>query len=124
MRVSVAAVPLSPGEAMMVWPIYLGYFCIGVLLMNSVPHIVQGASGNRFQTPFARPRGIGESSAIVNVIWGLANVAAAGALLHALGLPQQSSPWGPCVAAWLGALAIGLFLASHFAKVRSDAPRP
>jgi hypothetical protein len=47
-------------------------------LINSIPHTVQGVSGNRFQTPFASPPGVGESSAILNVIWGLANFTAGG----------------------------------------------
>jgi hypothetical protein len=40
----------------------------GAFLANGVPHFVQGICGNKFQTPFARPRGVGESSALVNVI--------------------------------------------------------
>jgi hypothetical protein len=48
------------------------------VLANAIPHTVQGICGNRFRTPFASPSGVGESSAIVNVIWGLANFAIGG----------------------------------------------
>jgi len=43
--------------------------------------------GNRFQTPFASPRGVGESSAVVNVLWGFCNLAIGIALLTIF-LPQ------------------------------------
>ena len=55
------------------WCSYIAYFFAGALLANGVPHFVHGISGKRFQSPFASPPGIGESSAPVNVIWGLAN---------------------------------------------------
>src|ERR1700694_4947604 len=58
-------------------------FFTAPFLANSIPHTVQGICGNRFQTPFASPSGVGESSAIVNVIWGLANFAIGSVLLYA-----------------------------------------
>lgn len=112
----------------MAWYVYVVYFFVGALLANSIPHIVHGMSGNRFQTPFARPRGVGESSAVVNVVWGFANVAIAGVLAHVFFPPQLPPPfllpWPLCVAAGLGALALALYLAHHFGKVRNGAPRP
>ncbi|MGB6963179.1 MAG: hypothetical protein WBD83_03265 [Xanthobacteraceae bacterium] len=54
----------------MPWYEYVAYFFAGAFLANSIPHFVQGVCGNKFQSPFASPSGIGESSAIVNVVWG------------------------------------------------------
>ncbi len=107
----------------MLWYVYPVYFFIGALLVNSVPHIVQGMCGNKFQTPFARPRGVGESSAVVNVVWGFSNIVIAIVLLHLVEVP---SPWPVTlwVALLAGALALALYLASRFGKVRSEAPRP
>jgi hypothetical protein len=43
-------------------------------LANVVPHFVQGISGNKFPTPFAKPPGQGLSSALTNVLWGGLNL--------------------------------------------------
>jgi hypothetical protein len=56
-------------------------------LTNAIQHIVQVMCGNRFQTPFASPRGVGESSVVVNVLWGFLNLAIGNALLYIF-LPQ------------------------------------
>ena len=106
----------------MPWYVYLAHFFAGAFLANAVPHVVQGMSGNRFQTPFAQPRGIGESSAIVNVLWGVANVAIGTALALAVG------PFAGTLVDWVvlfaGVLAISLFLAHHFGNVRKGPPAP
>ncbi|WP_298914793.1 hypothetical protein [uncultured Algimonas sp.] len=60
----------------------VAFFVIGALIANSLPHIINGASGRRFPTPFARPPGRGPSSPIVNAAWGIANLYAAAALYH------------------------------------------
>ncbi len=43
--------------------------------MNTLPHLGNRISGNAFQSPFASPPGVGLSSAMVNVLWGLFNLA-------------------------------------------------
>jgi hypothetical protein len=111
-------------EVSMAWYDYLSWFFAGAFLMNAVPHVVQGICGNRFQTPFASPPGVGESSAMVNVIWGLVNVAAGGALLHFSFPDDLPPPWGVCIAGFLGALVLALWLANHFSRVRNAAPHP
>lgn len=56
------------------WPQYIAAFGAGACLANFVPHFVQGASGNKFPTPFSNPRGIGLSSSTTNVVWALVNL--------------------------------------------------
>jgi hypothetical protein len=108
----------------MAWYAYVAVFFAGAFVANGVPHFVQGICGNRFQTPFALPRGVGESSAVVNVIWGFANLAIGSALIDHFLPPQLPPPWTLCVTALIGGLAIALYLASHFGKVRNAAPHP
>ncbi|TWV15168.1 hypothetical protein FQ707_02325 [Bacteroidaceae bacterium HV4-6-C5C] len=58
----------------MEWYYYFGVFLSGVVLGNAIPHFVSGISGNKFPTPFAKPRGRGLSSSTINVLWGLFNL--------------------------------------------------
>jgi hypothetical protein len=61
---------------------------------------------------------------VVNVIWGFANLAIGGALLHAF-LPERlPPPWTLCVTVLAGALAMALYLANYFGKARNAAPHP
>ena len=53
--------------------IYVAYIFSAFCLVNGIPHFIQGVCGHRFQSPFARPPGIGESSPLVNVLWGSFN---------------------------------------------------
>lgn len=55
------------------WYFYLLAFLAGVLLTNSLPHFINGISGNYFPSPFASPPGKGLSSPITNVLWGSLN---------------------------------------------------
>lgn len=64
----------------MSWYRYVGYFFAGAFLANTIPHLVQGISGREFRTPFGNP-----SSALLNGIWGLVNLAVGVTLLTALG---------------------------------------
>lgn len=48
---------------------------MGVFLVNSLPHFIHGISGDFFPTPFANPPGKGLSSPMLNVVWGLINMA-------------------------------------------------
>jgi len=62
-------------EMAMRWYQYVAYFFGGAFLSNAIPHFVNGVSGNAFQSPFASPSGVGLSSAMVNVLWGMFNLA-------------------------------------------------
>ena len=63
---------------------------------------------------------IGESSAIVNVIWGGSNFVVGGALLRVFFPPLRAVS----IATMLGVLSMALFLANRFGKVRNSAPHP
>lgn len=92
----------------MKWYGYVGYFLAGGFLANAVPHLVMGVTGWGFQTPFGNP-----SSALVNALWGFANLAVGWAILTGLG----GLGWGfnrRVGAAALGFLAMSLFLAAYF----------
>jgi len=104
----------------MAWYFYLLEFLAGAFLANGVPHFVQGISGHRFQSPFAKPPGVGESSPVVNVVWGFANLVA-GALLLYWFSPAGAHAWVGWTVAGLGALGLGVQMASHFGKVRKKA---
>lgn len=58
----------------MPWYVDVAYFLGGAFLVNAVPHFVNGVSGRSFPTPFASPPGRGQSSPVVNVLWGTANL--------------------------------------------------
>ncbi|HEY0252621.1 MAG TPA: hypothetical protein VGC41_13895 [Kofleriaceae bacterium] len=94
---------------------YLLTLVAGLLLVNAIPHLVAGLQGAPFQSPFATPSGVGESSPLVNVYWGFANLAGGIALLH-FHFVADALGW---TALAVGALAIGTFSARHFGKVRA-----
>jgi hypothetical protein len=95
---------------------YVALFFAGALLCNSIPHLAAGLQGTPFPTPFARPRGVGNSSPLANFLWGSSNVAA-GALLYSL-YPIAAYASSHAVVFAAGALGLGAYLSIHFAKVR------
>lgn len=105
----------------MAWYFYLAEFVSGLLLANGVPHFVQGISGENFQSPFASPPGVGESSPLVNVVWGFANIAIGFALLRSFE-PQGSGSFAGWIAVGIGVLLIGVLLSRHFGRVRGSLP--
>ena len=56
---------------------FISYFFAGAFLKNGVPHFVVAATGRRNITPFGR-----NSSPLVNLLWGLINVAAGYSLMR------------------------------------------
>jgi hypothetical protein len=100
----------------MPWYIYLAQFVSGLLLANGVPHFVQGISGNRFPSPFASPPGVGESSPVVNVLWGFGTRAMGFAILW-LFAPKGSEVILEWAAVGLGVLVAAVLLAKHFGRV-------
>lgn len=95
------------------WYHYVSYFFGGVFLANTIPHLVNGMSGNAFQSPFASPPGKGLSSATVNVVWGFFNLAVAYVLLVRVGRFDLRKSIHVLVVG-IGMLLIALQLARHF----------
>ncbi len=91
-------------------------FFAGMFLCNSLPHLSAGLQGSPFPTPFAKPRGVGNSSSFVNFLWGAFNLCVGLAVLsrHPIVLGLNFD----CLALGAGALAIGVYLSRHFGKVR------
>lgn len=99
----------------MSWLFYLSYFFGGVFLMNAIPHVVSGVMGRPFQSPFAKPPGVGLSSPTVNVLWGLFNIVIGYVLVCRVGSFELRNT-GDVVALGVGALLIALFSAKHFGR--------
>lgn len=96
----------------MKWYHYIACFFAGFFLINTVPHLVHGISGDPFPSPFANPPGKGLSSAMVNTLWGLFNLVV-GYLLFKGGKLSRSNTWG-IVVFFIGVIACSLMLANTF----------
>ena len=98
---------------------YIAYFAAGAFLANGIPHFVNGVSGNKFQSPFAKPPGIGESSPPVNVLWGLINLIAGIILLAAVGEFKPGLTLDMLVLG-AGFCSMAFLLAWYFGRVRDQ----
>ncbi len=97
---------------------YLACFFTGAFLCNAIPHLASGLQGRAFPTPFATPRGVGNSSPLINTLWGFLNLLAGLVLLSKFPAPVSLTPEFAAVCA--GALILGIHLSRHFGKVRRD----
>jgi hypothetical protein len=97
---------------------YIALFFAGAFLCNSIPHLASGLQGVPFPTPFAKPRGVGDSSPIANFLWGMFNFLIGVYLLlrHTVTVELNPSFITPVI----GALAMSTYLSLHFGKVRRD----
>ena len=94
----------------------IAYFFAGAFLCNCLPHLNSGLQGKPFPTPFAKPPGRGDSSPLVNFLWGSLNLAIGTALLI----------WKPLFLAFdldtavfvVGFVLMGASLAHHFGNVQ------
>ena len=102
----------------MPWYFFLLVFLGGAILANGVPHFMKGVSGEPFQSPFAKPPGVGESSPLSNVLWGFGNLFAGALLLHFF-WPVGDAAWGGWVAFGMGALLLSIQTSLYFGNVRS-----
>jgi hypothetical protein len=98
----------------MILQFYLCAFFAGLFLANAVPHFVQGISGNKFPTPFAKPPGKGLSSAAVNVVWGLFN-AIVGTILFIHSAIKAETTW-LWVTFFVGVALISIPMSIRFSK--------
>ena len=99
---------------------YIANIAAGFFLCNCIPHLAAGLQGLPFPTPFAKPRGIGNSSPPVNFLWGFFNVLA-GVLLLSYAPLDVGLNFGFLLFA-LGALAFGIYLSRHFAAAKRHNP--
>lgn len=100
------------------WYAYLAYFVSGGFFANGVPHFVHGISGEPFQSPFASPPGVGLSSPLVNVLWGLLNFAISYVLIVWM-RPRIKSRTLAVQFAFFGVLITSMALAVYFGSVRT-----
>ena len=90
----------------------------GALICNSIPHLVSGLRGERFQTPFARFRGKLDSAPLTNFVWGAVNLLTGAVIATRRILGQGLDPlvW-PLI---LGFTASGALLSWYFGRRRSQ----
>ena len=93
---------------------YLCAFFSGIFLTNALPHFVQGISGNKFPTPFAKPPGRGLSPAVVNVLWGVLN-GIIGTVLFVHSAIKAETTW-LWVTFFIGVTVMGVLLSIGFSK--------
>jgi hypothetical protein len=97
---------------------YVADFFAGAFLCNCIPHLDCGLRGAPFPTPFAKPRGIGDSSPLINVLWGFFNLLVGLYLLSNHPVTPEFN--ARLVTLIIGALAMGIYLSLHFGKVHRD----
>jgi len=93
------------------------FFC-GALLCNCIPHLGSGLRGVPFPTPFARPRGVGDSSPVVNSLWGFLNLVTA--LFLAARHPVALAFGTDLIVLLAGFLVMSLYLSLHFGRVHRN----
>ncbi len=98
---------------------YFAYFAAGLLLTNGIPHFINGISGRRFQSPFASPPGVGESSPVVNVVWGLVNIIIGYALLAGVG-DFEAGLTIDTLLVGTGSTMMALILSMYFGRIRAE----
>jgi hypothetical protein len=97
----------------MKWYHYIAAFFAGVFLANTVPHYVNGISGNPFPSPFADP-GVGNSSPLINVLWAAFNLFIGYLLLRysKLSVNNKKSLW----VLFAGIICMGVMLSIAFSQ--------
>lgn len=97
---------------------HFSLFFVGVLFCNAIPHLAAGLCGLPFPTPFAKPRGKGDSSPFVNALWGFANFATG---LYLLSRHPFEFKMNPNMFITLsGGLLLAVYLSRHFGKVQAS----
>jgi hypothetical protein len=96
-------------------------FVGGLFLANFCPHFIAGVSGRRFHSPFAKPPFRGLSSPVVNILWGLFNLAAAYTLLVVVGSfdPRRVAD-ASVLGAGFGLASVGI--ARSIARMQAQSP--
>ena len=94
------------------WYTYVAYFFGGAFLVNAIPHFVSGVTGHAFPTPLDPP-GQGESSALINVLWGTFNLVVAYLLVCRVGTFDLRRS-GDVLVAGAGGLLMAMMLTRVF----------
>jgi hypothetical protein len=97
---------------------YTVNFFAGLFICNCIPHLASGLRGEPFPTPFARPRGVGDSSPLVNFLWGALNLFIGGALISSFPIFVGFNWSSACFI--VGFLLLGILNSHHFATVRKN----
>jgi hypothetical protein len=95
----------------------IGWFFSGVLLINVLPHLIRGISGDRFPSAFAKPHGKKLSSPTLNVIWAFINLSI---FLTILYFNQSSFTALYAVIMLIGAFIMAVYLSKYFAGKDQD----
>jgi hypothetical protein len=104
------------------WYVYLARFFAGAFLANAVPHFVSGVQGRPFPSPFASPPGKGQSSPMVNVVWGTANAIVGYLLLYRIGSFALTSTRELLVVG-VGGFLLALVLSRSFGQMYGSSDR-
>lgn len=89
----------------------IGWLLSGVLLVNVLPHLIRGVSGDKFPSPFSKPHGKKLSSPTLNVIWAFVNLSLLLTIFH-FNRSSFTSIYG--VIMLVGAFAMSIFLSKYF----------
>jgi hypothetical protein len=102
----------------MEWYNYVACFFAGAFMSNAVPHFVHGISGDKFPSPFSKPRGVGLSSPTTNVVWGLFN-ALVGYLLFRAGHVCAGQTL-PLIVFFIGFSAMSIVMSISFQRKHKE----
>jgi hypothetical protein len=94
----------------------VAYFFGGAFVANSIPHLVSGIMGRPFQSPFAKPPGVGLSSSVVNALWGWLNLFIGWLLIFLVG-DFTLHTWWHALSAGGGGFLLTVAMAWQFGKV-------
>lgn len=98
----------------MEWYNYIAVFFSGAVFANVVPHFVNGISGNKFPSPFAKPPGKGLSSPLTNVLWAGFNLVLGFVLFKAAKFDTNNL--GVWLVFFSGVMALSIPLSIRFSK--------
>src|SRR6201999_337161 len=94
---------------------FIANFFEGAFICNCIPHLTSGLRGEKFPTPFARPAGVGKSSAVFNFLWGSLNLMVALVLISYFPVRVGFNVEGGLF--MIGFLLLGIHLSRHFEQV-------
>lgn len=95
----------------------IGWFFSGILLVNVLPHLIRGISGDRFPSAFDKPHGKKLSSPTSNVIWAFINLSI---FLTIFYFNQASFTVTYGVVMFFGAFVMAIYLSRYFAGKDKD----